>query len=160
MAAHPRPISHISIGVRSYAVSKAFYAAVLGPLGLLLVYDSETTSLSPATSSSPPSSKRRTLGFGPDADHEMVNIFEVGEHAAAPGPGCHVAFNAPTRAAVREFYEQAIRLGGTGDGEPALRRYYEPRYYAAFVIDPDGWRLEAVCKADTEAGGLTPTIQA
>jgi catechol 2,3-dioxygenase-like lactoylglutathione lyase family enzyme len=137
MAAHARPIGHLSIGVRNYEVSKAFYTAVFTPLGLSLVYDSwaVNNSLLP-----------RTLGFGPDADHEMVNLFECGDDAQAPGAGSHIAFNATTRAAVDEFHAAALSHGGKSNGGPGLRAKYGPNYYAAFVIDPNGWRLEAVCK--------------
>jgi catechol 2,3-dioxygenase-like lactoylglutathione lyase family enzyme len=137
MAAHHRPLGHISIGVRDYDVSKVFYAAVLAPLGLHLVYDSHVQA---------PGKSPRTLGFGPDADHEMVNIFEYGDEAHAPGAGSHIAFNAPTRTAVEEFHAAALRHGGQSNGNPGLRANYGPNYFAAFVIDPDGWRLEAVCK--------------
>jgi catechol 2,3-dioxygenase-like lactoylglutathione lyase family enzyme len=138
MATHPRPIGHLSIGVRQYDTAKTFYAAVLAPLGLHLVYDSwaQDTAKVP-----------RTLGFGPDADHEMVNLFERGDDAHAPGAGSHIAFNAATRAAVDEFHAAALLHGGQSNGEPGVRVRYGPNYYAAFVIDPDGWRLEAVCKA-------------
>ncbi|CAH0017043.1 unnamed protein product [Clonostachys rhizophaga] len=134
MAASPNILGHISLGVRSYEASKAFYDAVLVPLGLKLVM--ATTSQTP-----------RTLGYGLDLDHELVNLFEY-KDSAAPGSGCHIAFNAPTRQAVRDFHEAAVRCGGKSNGEPGLRIHYGPKYYAAFVIDPDGWRLEAVCKSD------------
>ena len=93
--AHYNPLGHISIGVSDYAISKAFYTAVLAPLGLTLVYDSEIPN--------PGTKEVRTLGYGPNAEHELLNIFEFGDHAAPPGPGFHLAFNAPTRAAVVEF---------------------------------------------------------
>ncbi|VUC29716.1 unnamed protein product [Clonostachys rosea] len=130
-------LGHISLGVRSYEASKTFYDAVLAPLGLKLVM------ATPAAGSRTP----RTLGYGPDTDHELVNLFEH-KDSVPPGPGCHIAFNAPTRQAVRDFHEAAVRCGGKSNGEPGLRTHYGPNYYAAFVIDPDGWRLEAVCKSD------------
>ncbi|EWY79626.1 Glyoxalase/Bleomycin resistance protein/Dihydroxybiphenyl dioxygenase [Fusarium oxysporum f. sp. albedinis] len=128
-------LGHISLGVRDYEASKAFYDVVLAPLGLKLVYQSTATA-------------PRTLGYGPDPDDELINLFEYKDSATAPGPGCHIAFNAPTRQAVRDFYEAAVRCGGKSNGEPGLRIHYGPIYFAAFVIDPDGWRLEAVCKSD------------
>lgn len=136
--AHYNPLGHISIGVRNYRVSKAFYTAVLAPIGLRLVYDSEA--------SAPGTKKIRTLGFGPNEEHELLNIFEHGEEAAPPGPGFHLAFNAPTREAVAEFHAEALGHGGTDNGPPAVREHYGVNYFAAFVVDPDGWRLEAVCK--------------
>jgi len=137
---HDRPLGHISIGVRNYEVAKAFYTAALAPLGLRLVYDSGAN-----TAKSP-----RTLGYGPDEDHELVNLFEYKEEASPPGRGCHVAFNATTRQAVKEFYDAALRSGGSSNGSPGLRTHYGPTYFAAFVICPDGWRLEAVCKAEED----------
>ncbi|KAJ9130759.1 hypothetical protein NKR23_g12034 [Pleurostoma richardsiae] len=148
---HPRPIGHISLGVRDYDASKAFYTAALAPLGLRLVYDSESPAeATPAPPAESPEGghRRRTLGFGPDEEHEMINVFEYGDKAHAPGQGSHIAFNAPTRAAVEQFHDAAVRCGGKSNGEPGLRSKYGPRYFASFVIDPDGWMLEAVCKEE------------
>lgn len=142
LSAHPRPLGHMSIGVRSYEISKSFFTAVLEPLGLRLVYDSEAKG--------PSSKEPRTLGYGPDEDHELLNIFEYGDEAAPPGKGCHIAFNAPTRGAVVQFHAAALRFGGTSNGEPGVRVNYGPNYFAAFVICPDGWRWEAVCKTPEE----------
>jgi catechol 2,3-dioxygenase-like lactoylglutathione lyase family enzyme len=142
MAHHPRPIGHFSIGVLNLEVSKIFYDAVLTALGLRLVYESTPPD------GGRPAHKPRTLGYGPDEDHEWVNIFEYGEEAHAPGRGSHIAFNALTRKAVDEFHAAALRGGGTCNGKPGVRTHYGPDYYAAFVIDPDGWRLEVVCKTD------------
>jgi catechol 2,3-dioxygenase-like lactoylglutathione lyase family enzyme len=131
-------LGHISIGVKDYDSAKAFYTAALRPLGLQLVYDSAEIKGAEY--------KPRTLGYGPDETRELLNIFEYGGEAHAPGRGCHVAFNAPSRGAVDEFYDEAIRFGGEGDGGPGVRLRYGPDYYAAFVVSPDGWRMEAVCK--------------
>ncbi|KAJ4395757.1 hypothetical protein N0V85_006444, partial [Neurospora sp. IMI 360204] len=108
------PFSHISFGVRSYTTSKTFYTAVLQPLGLHLVFDSE---------SDPTTSKKknhiRTLGYGPDKDNELINIFEVGpDSTQPPGPGFHLALNAPTRLAVVEFHAAAVQNGGLDNGLP------------------------------------------
>lgn len=140
---HFNPLGHISIGVKDYAVSKAFYSAVLSPLGLNLVYDSEDPALGGTAEGA---KKTRTLGFGPDSEHELINIFEFGDDAAAPGAGFHLALNAPTRDAVIQFHAMAVGFGGQDNGLPGVRRHYGEYYFAAFVIDPDGWRLEAVCK--------------
>ena len=142
MAPYHSPLGHMSIGVRNYEVSKAFYTAVLAPLGLKLVYDSEAPSGK--------KSKVRTLGYGPDKDHEVLNVFEFGDDAAPPGPGFHLAFNAPTRLAVVEFHANAMECGGMDNGLPGVRKHYGDHYFAAFVVDPDGWRWEALCK-DTGA---------
>lgn len=135
---HPQPIGHISLGVSSYHSSKRFYDAVLPLIGLQLVYDSVALTN--------PGSGPRTLGYGPDAENEVLNIFEYGPQASAAGPGSHIAFNADSRSAVDGFYEAALRSGGKSNGEPGLRQHYGKNYYAAFVVDPDGWRLEIVCR--------------
>ncbi|KAK4442634.1 Lactoylglutathione lyase [Podospora aff. communis PSN243] len=151
---HFNPLGHLSIGVRDYAVSKAFYSAILSPIGLSLVYDSEDPDKggrTPLSDDDPKKKERtRTLGFGPDADHELLNVFEFGDEAAAPGSGFHLAFNAPTRDAVVEFHALAVGFGGLSNGAPGVRKHYGEDYFAAFVVDPDGWRLEAVCKAKEE----------
>ncbi|KAK0615685.1 Glyoxalase/Bleomycin resistance protein/Dihydroxybiphenyl dioxygenase [Bombardia bombarda] len=140
------PLGHISIGVRDYDVSKAFYTAVFATIGLHLVYDSEAVV--------PKNPKKiRTLGFGPDEQHELINIFEFGDDAAPPGAGFHLAFNAPTRASVVEFHAVAVGFGGTNNGLPGVRKHYGDDYFAAFVVDPDGWRLEVVCKTPVALGG-------
>ncbi|KAK0616677.1 Glyoxalase/Bleomycin resistance protein/Dihydroxybiphenyl dioxygenase [Immersiella caudata] len=151
---HFNPLGHLSIGVRDYSVSKAFYSAILFPIGLSLVYDSEDPAkggkaLNPDADATK-KKRTRTLGFGPDADHELLNIFEFGDDAAAPGAGFHLAFNAPTRDAVVEFHAMAIGFGGSDNGAPGIRKHYGANYFAAFVVDPDGWRLEAVCKTEVD----------
>lgn len=133
-------LSHISLPITSHALSKAFYTAVLLPLNIHLVYDSTTAS--PA----PPSGKTPTLGFGPDPAHEILNLFELGDDALPAGQGFHLAFHAPSREAVVDFHAAAMANGGTDNGLPGVRKAYGERYFAAFVVDPDGWRLEAVCK--------------
>lgn len=142
---HSHPLGHISIGVRDYETAKRFYSATLPLIGLHLVYDStEIADQNP--SSDDGGGGPRTLGFGPDAENELLNVFEYGRHASAPGPGSHIAFNTDSRAVVDQFYEAAVRSGGKSNGAPGVRPHYGRAYYAAFVIDPDGWRLEVVCK--------------
>src|SRR6187399_335389 len=133
-APHPQLLSHLSIGVRNYDVSRAFYSAVLAPLGLKLVFDSEADGPSGE-------GKTRTLGFGVDEEHELLNVFEFGDDAHAPGPGFHLAFHAPSRQAVVEFHASAIGFGGQDNGLPGVRKHYGAHYFAAFIVDPDGWRL-------------------
>lgn len=139
---HSHPLGHISIGVRNYETAKRFYSATLPLLGLALVYDSTAAAQGTPSGDDGP----RTLGYGPDADNELLNIFEYGSHASAPGPGSHIAFNTDSRAVVDHFYEAAIQNGGKSNGAPGVRPHYGKSYYAAFVIDPDGWRLEVVCR--------------
>jgi len=121
-------LGHLSFGVRSYSASKT-YTALLKPFDIHLVFDDPV---------------RKILGYGLDADHEVINIFERGEEAHAPGLGTHFAFNAPNREAVREFWEAGIRNGGRSEGEPGVREAYGRGYFAAFLRDPDGFKLEAV----------------
>ncbi|KAG8169889.1 hypothetical protein KVR01_000634 [Diaporthe batatas] len=128
--------------VRDFGAAKRFYSATLPLIGLDLVYDSTATMHDPPSGDDGP----RTLGFGPNADKELLNIFEYGAHASAPGPGSHIAFNTDSRASVDQFYEAAIANGGQSNGAPGVRPHYGRNYYAAFVIDPDGWRLEVVCR--------------
>lgn len=147
-------LSHISLPVRSLPLSRQFYTAVLSPLGLALVYDSSivVVSLNPSSSSSS-KTRPRVLGYGPDPDHEILNLFEYPDFDSSadnstskPGRGFHVAFNAPSREAVQEFHAKAIENGGKDRGQPGLREAYGRDYFAAFVEDVDGWRLEVVCK--------------
>lgn len=122
-------LGHVSFGVRSYDISKKFYTAVLQPFGVSVVYES---------------SERKVLGYGFEANREILNIFERGDAAHPPGPGTHLAFNAPSRKAVRDFWEAGTLNGGRNDGEPGLRVAYGENYYAAFLFDPDGFKLEAI----------------
>lgn len=120
-------LDHVSIGVRDTDASKRFYDAALQPLGYSCL------------SQSPGS-----LGHGAEAVELWVN------EAARPVPadtssGLHFCVAAPTRASVDAFHAAALRKGGKDNGQPGLRAAYGDNYYAAFVIDPDGYRLEAYC---------------
>ncbi|OCK73752.1 hypothetical protein K432DRAFT_262177, partial [Lepidopterella palustris CBS 459.81] len=86
----------------------------------------------------------KVLGYGLNAGHEALNIFEHGVEAQAPGAGTHFAFNAPSREAVDEFFEAGICNGGKSNEKPGIREAYGRNYYAAFLVDPDGYRLEGV----------------
>jgi catechol 2,3-dioxygenase-like lactoylglutathione lyase family enzyme len=99
-------LGHVSFGVRSYKTSKQFYTAIFKPFGRELVFDDAV---------------RKIMGYGLDAQHEVFNVFERGENAHAPGAGTHLAFNAPSRKAVDEFFEAGIRNGGKSNGEPGIR---------------------------------------
>lgn len=118
---------HISIGVRDIARSRRFYDAVLPTLGYKRMMDVEATS-----------------GYGRDG---AVYWIALAERPVPPDPesGLHFCFSAPTRESVDAFYAAALRAGATDNGKPGLRDAYGPNYYAAFVIDPDGYRLEAYC---------------
>lgn len=118
-------LDHISIGVRDIERSRRFYDTVLAPLGYARKMDVEASS-----------------GYGGDTP---VYWIALAERPVPPDPesGLHVCFAAPTRASVDAFYAAALKAGGRDNGGPGLRDAYGPNYYAAFVIDPDGYRLEA-----------------
>ena len=122
-------IDHFSLGVSDLVRAGAFYDAVLAPLGYVRVLTHE-----------------RALGWGPPgARDEAFAILLAGERVKPPGQGCHVAFSAPNRDAVDAFHAIATANGAIDEGAPGLRPKYGPGYYAAFVRDLDGYRLEAVC---------------
>jgi catechol 2,3-dioxygenase-like lactoylglutathione lyase family enzyme len=116
---------HISIGVRDIAKAKDFYDAALKPLGLSSLSADETS-----------------LGYG----KEGVGLWILSaEHPVADDPksGLHFCFAAPSRQSVSAFHAAALAHGGRDNGKPGVRQDYGPQYYAAFVIDPEGYRLEA-----------------
>jgi catechol 2,3-dioxygenase-like lactoylglutathione lyase family enzyme len=118
---------HIGIDVAQLEKSVRFYEAALAPLGFALKANDP---------------KAGTAGFGPPGGAD----FWIARAAKGTSP-LHLAFQARTRSAVRQFYEAAMATGGKDNGKPGLRENYSPTYYAAFVIDPDGHNVEAVCQA-------------
>jgi catechol 2,3-dioxygenase-like lactoylglutathione lyase family enzyme len=123
-------LDHIGFGVSDFARSKAFYERALAPLGYrvaMQVTPEETGGDAHA-------------GFG----DERKPYFWIGTGNALKGR-LHVAFVAKDRAAVDAFYHAALAAGGTRNGAPGLRPHYHPNYYGAFVLDPDGHNVEAVC---------------
>jgi catechol 2,3-dioxygenase-like lactoylglutathione lyase family enzyme len=120
-------INHVSIGVRDLARTKRFYEAALQPLGYRC--------LSEASGG---------LGFGRDAVAFWVSVVER-PVADDKDSGLHFCFNAPTRSSVKAFHAAALGAGGRDNGKPGVRAEYDPDYYAAFVVDPDGYRIEAYC---------------
>lgn len=119
-------LGHVSFGVKDLARAGVFYDAVLRPLGWIRLWDDP-----------------RGLGYGRPGEGEKLNLFPHAD-ARPPGPGFHLAFDAPDQASVDAFHAAALAAGGIDRGAPGLRRAYSPTYYAAFVMDPDGHRLEAV----------------
>ena len=122
-------LHHISFGVRDLARSGAFYDAALGALGFRRVFNGE-----------------KSIGYGV-VDGDDLLLLNRNPDASAPGPGFHLAFAAPSREAVDAFHAAALRVGGQDNGQPGLRANYGASYYAAFLIDPDGHRIEAVTDA-------------
>ena len=117
-------LDHVTIGVRDIAHSLAFYDRALAPLGITRLYHEGD----------------RFAGFGvkPKA------FFWIGVRAT-PQTGAHIAFAAPDSATVARFHEAAIAAGGQDNGPPGIRPHYHQHYYGAFVLDPDGHNIEAVC---------------
>ena len=119
-------IDHTGVNVSDIERSKRFYGQALAPLGYMLMAD-----FAPAAA-----------GFGvpPKPDFWIA--------AGTPNaPHVHVAFAAANRALVDAFYHAALAAGGRDNGAPGLRLHYHPDYYGAFVLDPDGHNIEAVCHA-------------
>lgn len=128
-------LHHLSIGANDIERAARFYDAALAPLGYVRVW----TDLRPG-------GQGQAVGYGPQGAGDKFAIKQVAQ--AIPNvPGFHVAFAAPSRAAVSAFHQAALAAGGTDNGPPGLRPAYGPDYFAAFVLDPEGHRLEAVCKA-------------
>jgi N-acetylglutamate synthase len=127
-------LHHISIGAQDIERAARFYDAALKPLGYVRVW----TDLRPGE-------EAQAVGYGPPGGGDKFAVKQVLE--PVPGiPGFHVALSAPTRAAVSAFHAAALAAGGTDNGAPGLRADYGPNYFAAFVLDPEGHRIEAVCK--------------
>ncbi|MBI5275684.1 MAG: VOC family protein [Burkholderiales bacterium] len=120
-------LHHVSFGVADLQRAAAFYDAVLAPLGYAQVWAVATG-----------------IGYGEPGGGDKLALKLRGPDAAPPGPGFHLAFAAPSRSAVDAFHRAAVANGGQDNGAPGLRPHYGPHYYAAFVIDPDGHRVEAV----------------
>jgi len=125
-------IDHLGIGAKDFAASRRFYEAAFAPLGIAAVME-----VTPEQSGG-----YHGIGYGKDGKP----FFWLSSDGPR-GPGIHVAFTASDRAAVDAFYEAAMNSGGRDNGGPGLRPYYHPNYYGAFVLDPDGVNVEAVCHA-------------
>jgi catechol 2,3-dioxygenase-like lactoylglutathione lyase family enzyme len=121
---------HVSIGVRDLARTRRFYDATLMPLGYRCLRESATL-----------------LGYGGDSVALWISPTEKPVPADLES-GLHFCFAAPDEAAVQAFHAAALRAGGQDNGAPGIRREYSPGYYAAFAIDPDGYRIEAFCRSD------------
>ena len=118
-------IDHVSIGVRNVASSKRFYDAVLQPLGYRCLSDSP-----------------ESVGYGAKAPALWINAAERPVPADSRS-GLHFAFAAPNRKSVDTFHAAGLTSGGRDNGPPGPRTDYGPGYYAAYLMDPDGYRIEA-----------------
>jgi len=122
-------LHHISFSVVDLERAAHFYDAALGSLGYVRVW-----------------ANLSAVGYGLPGGGDMFAIKLRATHQA-PGTGFHLAFAAHSREAVSSFHEAALQAGGQDNGAPGLRPDYGPNYFAAFVIDPDGYHLEAVINA-------------
>jgi catechol 2,3-dioxygenase-like lactoylglutathione lyase family enzyme len=120
-------LDHLGFSVSDYERSKAFYAQALAPLGLELL-------LEPLAD---------VGGFGEGGKP----FFWIDGRGTAPQTGIHVAFAVGDRPTVEAFHAAALAAGGTDNGGPGVREIYHPDYYGAYVLDPDGNNIEAVCHA-------------
>jgi len=125
-------IDHLGINVADFDASKAFYDKAMAPLGALLLHmvPSEYTG------------GAKVGGYGRDRP-----VFWLSDQAAEQKSTQHVAFTARSRAEVDAFHAAALAAGGKDNGGPGLRPHYHPDYYGAYVFDPDGNNVEAVCHA-------------
>ena len=117
-------IDHVGYDVSDYQRSKTFFEQALAPLGITLLMEV----------------KEAAAGFGKDGKP----FFWLEMHTPAVTQ-VHVAFDADDRATVDAFHRAALEAGGTDNGAPGVRAIYHPDYYGAFVLDPDGNNIEAVC---------------
>jgi catechol 2,3-dioxygenase-like lactoylglutathione lyase family enzyme len=120
-------IDHVSVTVRDLGKAQAFYTALLAPLGLAKLREWPNAA----------------IGFGKKYPEFWLNKRSAMEEVAQDS-GIHICLRAPDAAAVDAFYAAALKAGGTSDGAPGLRPHNYAGYYAAFIRDPDGNRIEAV----------------
>jgi catechol 2,3-dioxygenase-like lactoylglutathione lyase family enzyme len=118
-------LDHVTVGVEDIERAKRFYDSALRPLGVTRLYGDGN----------------RFAGYGVNPKA----FFWIGIRNK-PQTGSHIAFAANDRATVDQFYEAAIAAGGKDNGRPGIRAHYDPDYYGAFVLDPDGHNIEAVCR--------------
>ena len=119
-------LSHVSLGTNDYKRAKAFYDAVLATLQIKCLGDYEVTA-----------------GYGREFPEFWIGL-PHDQGNASVGNGTHISFNAASIEEVKAFHAKAIELGGTDDGAPGYRPEYTPNYYAAFVRDLDGHKIEAM----------------
>jgi catechol 2,3-dioxygenase-like lactoylglutathione lyase family enzyme len=115
-------LDHLTISVSNFERSKAFYERALAPLGIAVIMQFDGFA-----------------GMGTDRPQFWLAAGNPGNHKT------HVAFAAASRAEVDAFYAAAMTAGGKDNGNPGVRAIYHPTYYGAFVFDPDGYNVEAVC---------------
>jgi len=124
-------IDHTGVTVADFPTSRAFYESALAPLGFTKVME-----LGPEITGG-----FHTAGFGEAPKPE----FWISSTSKAVAAAVHIAFRVTSRAQVDAFHAAALAAGARDNGAPGLRPHYHPNYYGAFVLDPDGHNIEAVC---------------
>lgn len=120
--------SHVTIGTNDMPRSVAFYDKVMAALGHQQLFKFDNA-----------------VAYGEMTGPKTFILFPFDQGKATPGNGMHVAYLAPSRAAVDAFHAAALEMGGSSEGAPGLREHYHPNYYGAYVRDPEGNKLQAVC---------------
>ncbi len=120
--------SHVTVGTNDFDRSVRFYDAVLNTLGHKQLFSMEGAA-----------------AYGEMTGPKTFLLYPFDKGKATPGNGMHFAYAAKTRAEVDAFHKAALENGGTCEGPPGLRPHYHPNYYGAYVRDPDGNKLQAVC---------------
>jgi catechol 2,3-dioxygenase-like lactoylglutathione lyase family enzyme len=128
-------LDHVTLTVSDFKKSRAFYDAALAAIGVLPLWEDPAEPGGPVTA----------IGYG----RPPRPTFWIAQGPKASGPS-HVAFNTFTRAEVDAFHAEALKAGGRDNGAPGLRPQYDPNYYAAFILDPDGNNVEAVCHSRSD----------
>jgi catechol 2,3-dioxygenase-like lactoylglutathione lyase family enzyme len=126
-------LHHASFGVADIERAARFYDAALGALGYVRVWEDLR-----------PGEAGQAVGYGVPGGGDKLAIKSVEAGQGAPGAGFHLAFAAPDQRSVIDFHAAALSQGGVDNGAPGLRQHYGPNYFAAFVVDPDGYHIEAV----------------
>jgi len=121
-------LDHVGIEVSDLGRSKAFYEEALEPVGIRLLMEFEGAA-----------------GFGKETEHGPKPFFWIYARGRPAVSGAHIAFGVRDTEQVAAFHAAALAVGGSDNGAPGLRPIYHPGYYGAFVLDPDGNNLEAVC---------------
>ena len=120
--------SHVTVGTRDLVCAERFYDAVMAALGHPVLFKNA-----------------RALAYGEGTGEKFFVLFPFDGKEARPGNGVHAAFKVDSRAKVDAFHAAALASGGSDEGPPGARPHYHPNYYGAYVRDPDGNKLQAVC---------------
>lgn len=120
--------SHVTVGSNDLARARPFWLAVMEVLDQPVLFDNQ-----------------HSIAFGSSAGPKTFVVPPFDGNPAQPGNGVHVAYIVPSRVQVDAFHAAALAHGGSDEGPPGLRPYYHPNYYGAYVRDPDGNKLQAVC---------------